>query len=112
MLGQSVCPCCKKELNQNMLNLIYKIEQELKKEIFITSGMRCEKHNKIVGGSETSAHLKGLAIDIAFSSGNELYNLLDISKKFGVNRFGINFKKVFLHIDIDKTKPPKTIFGY
>ena len=29
----------------------------------ITSGYRCEIHNKAVGGKETSAHIAGLAVD-------------------------------------------------
>lgn len=32
--------------------------------IIVSSGFRCEKLNLIIGGSKTSAHMKGLAADI------------------------------------------------
>lgn len=33
--------------------------------IIVSSGFRCEELNLIIGGSKTSAHMKGLAVDIS-----------------------------------------------
>jgi len=35
--------------------------------IYVSSGFRCEKLNAAIGGSKTSAHMKGLAADISCS---------------------------------------------
>ena len=40
------------------------LRQSLGKKIIITSGFRSREVNKYVGGSSTSAHLEGLAVDI------------------------------------------------
>ncbi len=42
------------------------------KPITVTSGYRCPELNRIVGGSKTSHHLRGMAADI--STGNKVYN--------------------------------------
>lgn len=47
--------------------------------IYVNSGYRCDKLNKKVGGSATSFHRKGLAVDLTTGSkeGNkELFNLI------------------------------------
>ncbi len=51
----------------NMLILIIDclqpIRELLGKAVFINSGYRCSQLNKLVGGSPTSEHLKGMACD-------------------------------------------------
>lgn len=39
------------------------IRDKIKKPMLITSGYRCQQVNKLVGGSETSEHKKGMAAD-------------------------------------------------
>lgn len=50
-----------------LLNLIVyclqPIRERLKKPVIITSGYRCPKVNEKVGGSDTSQHMKGQAVD-------------------------------------------------
>lgn len=45
-------------------NLLQPFRDYIDRPILITSGYRCEKLNKIVGGSPTSRHMLGLAVDI------------------------------------------------
>ena len=56
------------EIYDNIFTLIVDFLQplrnQLQKPIVITSGYRCEKLNKLVGGVSTSGHLKGFAADI------------------------------------------------
>lgn len=40
--------------------------------IFINSGIRCPQHNIFVGGSSTSLHVEGLAVDVRVRSVYEL----------------------------------------
>lgn len=52
----------------NMINLIVYCLQPLREDwgesIHISSGYRCPKLNKLVGGSSTSSHMEGSAVDI------------------------------------------------
>lgn len=45
-------------------NLIIPLETYLNQEINISSGFRCEELNTVLGGSTTSYHLRGMAVDI------------------------------------------------
>lgn len=78
----------------------------------ITSGCRCVQHNKNVGGVSDSAHIIGMAADIKFKTGYELYNIIAGLYEAKIYRIGINFKQSFVHVDIDYTKPYPTIFKY
>jgi uncharacterized protein YcbK (DUF882 family) len=69
-------------------------------EIHINSGPRCPKHNAAVGGATNSTHLRGIAADIAFITGDQLYALIRICIEVGIRRIGINPRGNFIHIDI------------
>ena len=51
----------------NMLNLVFyvlqPIRERIQKPMIITSGYRCKEVNRLVGGKDTSQHLKGQAVD-------------------------------------------------
>jgi len=71
----------------------------------INSGARCPKHNAKVGGSPNSSHLKGLAVDIAYTSDLELAKIIRGLTWVGIGRIGVNEKKKFIHCDVDTNKP-------
>jgi len=76
----------------------------------LRSSIRCEAHNKEVGGSSTSSHLEGLAVDIACPSSYSRYRILKGLMMAGFNRFGIGID--FLHADIDTSKPKELMWAY
>ena len=51
-------------LTEMVDNLLDPLREALGSAIIVGSGFRCEKLNKKVGGSKTSAHLKGFAADL------------------------------------------------
>ena len=51
-----------------VVNLLQPIRDRISYPFHINSGYRCKELNKAVGGSDTSAHLKGLAADITLGS--------------------------------------------
>lgn len=55
--------------------------------IYITSGVRCEKHNKEVGGVSNSKHLTGEATDIKVKVNGELYTHERLSKIIKIYRY-------------------------
>lgn len=77
----------------------------------ITSAYRCEAHNAAVGGKPNSAHLRGRAVDIDYTTMQEGYTILKALLDAGFPRVGINYAKTFIHVDDDPTLPPG-LFSY
>jgi len=100
-----LCPCCKQEqMKQEIVDILTILRGEIGKSFIITSGWRCEKRNKEVGGTPDSPHLLGLAIDFYCPDLDILALFTKVEnaiKKFGWGvRIGLNVFKKFLHIDI------------
>jgi hypothetical protein len=78
--------------------------------LIITSGIRTATHNATLSGSvDGSAHLKGLAADIALYGRwpgdiSRMRFLIDrAAKECGIERIGIG--KTFIHLDMDDSLP-------
>ena len=54
-------------LRQLSIHVLQPIRDKLRRPIFISSGYRCYRVNKAVGGSSRSQHMKGKAADIVVS---------------------------------------------
>ena len=76
----------------------------------INSGYRTEAHNKRVGGSRNSSHLKGLACDISCKNSNERSLILVSLLAAGFTRIGIGTN--FIHVDLDLSKSQNVIWTY
>lgn len=74
----------------------------------ITSGLRSKEQNEAVGGVHDSAHLKGLAVDLACHSSDFRYKIVGALLQAGFSRIGI--AKDHIHCDIDHTKPQNCLF--
>lgn len=65
------CSCCGSYgvgIASSLVELLQKLRNKYG-SVIISSGYRCSKFNKKVGGASNSAHLKGQAADFYFSSG-------------------------------------------
>lgn len=98
------------EIIENIKLLVTTILQPLRDIIshpfHVNSGYRCKKLNKAVGGSDTSAHLQGLAADITLGS-KQLNRLLweEIARgHFEYDQIISEFDFTWLHIGIRKDK--------
>ena len=59
------CPCCNQLiLDVSLVYILNVIRQFTGGPVIVTSGYRCPKHNKAIGGTEQSYHLYGQAADI------------------------------------------------
>lgn len=76
----------------------------------LTSAFRCEKHNREVGGSATSSHLAGLAVDIKCADAWSRFKILSALLEVGFQRIGIG--RNFIHVDDDLTKSRGVIWDY
>ena len=79
----------------------------------ITSGCRCEKHNKDVGGSDNSDHLprpQCAGSDIECTSSRERYRIIKALLWAGFNRIGIG--EDFIHAGNREDNPKDVIWIY
>lgn len=105
------CPCCgKSDISMALVRRLDMAREIAGVPFRITSGVRCIKHNREVGGVPNSAHLRGLAADIF--TPNEDYRFAVIKGVIlaGFRRIGIGSK--FIHVDVDDSKPQGRIWLY
>ena len=112
-----VCQCiyvdcnCKdgEQISKDLIKNLENVRELFGNPITITSGLRCEAHNKAVGGSPDSAHTKGLAVDILCKNSRYRSHLLPLLW----NRFKrIGIHKDFIHVDVDKSKDTDVVWVY
>jgi uncharacterized protein YcbK (DUF882 family) len=102
-LSEFRCKCCGEVIvDPVLLNGLQELRDLLGKPLIITSGYRCKKHNKDVGGSPNSQHLLGKAADI-YAPAFEIHELGEIAKHVEVfynGGMGLYPKQRFLHVDV------------
>lgn len=91
------CGLTDKDMRPEIIDKCIQLEKVI--PMTITSGMRCPKHNKAVGGAENSYHLHGMAIDFVPSLGVEsCYNkLVALCRKLQIK--GVRIYEKHIHID-------------
>lgn len=112
--SEFACKCCG-ELPVNMLyiqfvNQLEKARQIANVPFVITSGYRCEKHNKAVGGVPDSSHRSAVAADISTPNNLIRYRVLRGLFTAGFNRIGI--AEDFIHVDTDVMKVSHVVWYY
>lgn len=79
-----------RELRDTILN---PLREDWGSGIIVSSGFRCEELNKVVGGSKTSVHPFGLAVDIQPANG-ELEDFIKFCTKWFQSHPEIGFDQV------------------
>ena len=96
------CPCCGLNYQKDGIKRIAdEIREHFGSPAIITSGTRCAKHNKEVGGVSNSYHLYGNAIDIYVQgvSGQQLLNFCKEIVNRGSARYTYYITGQACHID-------------
>ena len=111
------CGCGLAKIHPVTIEVFQKTRDYCGFALFLTSGCRCKKHNKAVGGVADSAHTPNAegycqAMDIRFTTAEQLFKIVCGLINAGCKRIGINFAKGFVHFDTDITKPQNVIFQY
>lgn len=86
--------CIEQRVSVDLIENLQKLRDEHSSSITITSGYRCEKHNKDIGGSPRSQHIHGNAADLKTSN---MTKLLSLVEKF-FKAIGNNIPS-FIHVD-------------
>lgn len=107
------CRCgCGMDISDKLKGLIFEMREDAQVPFVVTSGARCLSHNGSIGSKDTSSHVKGLAVDIAYSSSSIAFEIEHQAHRHGITRIGRNHTKSFIHIDIDSDKPQRVSFEY
>jgi len=97
------CSCCGiSKVKQEFLDKLDDARSLSKSAYTITSGYRCKKHNKEVGGSENSLHITGEAVDILANTDRKRFEILKGLIEAGFTHLGI--AKEFIHADSSKKR--------
>lgn len=84
-----------------VVKLLDPIRERFATPIIVTSGYRCEKVNKMVGGKDNSQHRKGEAVDFYFEGFNRkemAAAFFEIAENFDFDQLIYYKKKGFIHI--------------
>jgi len=76
----------------------------------INSSWRSKEHNSKIGGSPTSSHMNGIAVDISAKTSSAKYNITKSLLGAGFARIGIGDS--FIHVDSDLNKVQNVIWTY
>jgi uncharacterized protein YcbK (DUF882 family) len=99
IMAQMRCPCCQREeLDPQLVPKLIQLERTLGRRMEITSGYRCEDHNKAVGGARHSFHMAGKAADFLVRDADEQEAMAEAAKRLGFG--GIGWGSGFLHVDL------------
>lgn len=100
------CPTKKgtgKLMEKNFLDMIDNAREIAGIPFYINSGYRTPEHNRAIGGSENSSHMKFCASDIHCGNGSDRLKIVHALIKAGFRRIGI--ANTFIHADTDNSKP-------
>lgn len=94
--------CCSTvKIDEKLVEYLQKIREHFDKPITVSSGYRCEKHNKRIGGATASRHMKGMAADIVVKDVPPA-EVAKYAESIGVKGIGLyetNKDGHFVHID-------------
>lgn len=103
------CGCGAYDMDEMFMYYLNRVREVANIPFIITSGYRCPAHNEKVGGSKTSSHLIGKAVDISCTNSKDRHIMIE-NLCFHFNRIGIG--KDFIHVDMDDNKPEYRIWVY
>lgn len=103
------CGCTTQKISKRLIEQL-QILRQLCGQIKVTSAYRCLKHNRSIGSKDTSAHVRGIAVDIkpvgtflAPVFKDALHKLTRQAEDMGVFN-GIGYAKNFTHLDLRAKK--------
>lgn len=95
------CSC--DTVDAELIRVLEFVRRHFDRPISITSGVRCEDHNRRVGGSKNSQHVLGRAADIIIDGVSPKAVQAYINNKF-TDWYGLGCYPTFTHIDTRRVK--------
>ena len=104
------CGCKDSFINDELVSMLNFARGIADVPFIINSGHRCIEHNNKIGGSQTSSHIRGLAVDIKATDSVTRCKILRALFIVGFNRVGL--APNFIHADIDTDKSRDVMWLY
>ena len=115
---QCSCGCGASWFSLKLVEKLQHVRDVVGKPMTITSGVRCEAFNLKIKGSLVSNHMPdadgmGLVVDIACTTSQSRYEMVDVAIKF-FRRIDIagEHSGNFIHLDVDSYKTQDVIWTY
>lgn len=98
--------CSETKVDDQLITYLQKIRDHFSKSVTISSGYRCETHNRSVGGATASRHAKGMAADIIVKgvAPAEVAKYAESIGILGIGLYETNADGHFVHIDTRTAK--------
>ncbi len=105
-LQELKCKCSFEECQitfvcERVVYLLERLREKVCQSILITSGYRCPRYNKQIGGAPESQHITGYGVDL-YVPGVKISKLAKLAKQVGF--LGIGEYKAHIHVDIYKER--------
>lgn len=98
----------KENLRKLCVNVLQPLRDGVNKPIHVTSGFRCPRLNRAIGGSTTSQHREGKAADLkgVGYSNKELFEYIKKNIKFDqlIWEYGTKDEPAWVHVSFDDKK--------
>lgn len=105
------CPCCGEEhMAEEFLARLDNARAIAGVPFSISSGWRCKKHNRDVGGVAGSEHISGHGVDITASSSALRFKIVKACLTVGFTRIGIS--RSFVHVGDSDSHPQGVMWLY
>ena len=96
------------DMDEEFMEKLVAIREKLSAPMTITSAYRDPEHNDRVGGSKSSAHIEGKAVDIA-CYGEKAFKIVELALAEGFTGIGVKQKGAhgarFIHLDTMEVGP-------
>lgn len=104
------CGCGKDTIDFELVMVLEHIRSHFNTPVYINSGARCVTHNKLIGGSRNSQHVKCKAADIAVKNHSpaEVYDFLESEYP---DKYGLGLYDGFVHVDVRRGKARWSTIG-
>ena len=104
------CGCERQQMDSRFIALLQSIRDNIHTPMRISSGYRCPRYNRMLGGTEDGPHTTGKAADILMY-GDDAYELIESAMEHYVHGIGVHQKdahdKRFVHLDMMPTGNPR-----
>lgn len=94
------CGCGADDIEEELVQVAERVREHFGKPITVSSGLRCVKHNKKVGGVSNSRHLSGKAMDFNVKGVSASVVLAYVKKQPEI-RYAYAINKDYVHMDIN-----------
>ena len=102
--------CSIDQMDEDFLALLDRIREAAGIPLVLNSAYRTKEYELKQGRSGSSAHTRGLAVDIRCNTSANRFKIVRAAIGWGVRRIGIG--KGFVHIDNDASLPQGVMWDY